>query len=72
MKMSVEQGPAMSPLDFAALGLNEVAYIRPLRSEGGVVYAVSGADGQPLGIAPDLNSAMLAVRREDLDAVLAH
>jgi len=72
MNASVDRVPAMSSVDFAALGLNQVAYIRPLRAEFGVVYAVAGADGSPLGIAPDIDSAILAVRRQDLDAVLAH
>lgn len=72
MKSSVQRVPAMSPVDFAALGLNQVAYIRPVRAEFGVVYAVSGADGSPFGIAPDIDSAVLAVRRQDMDAVLAH
>jgi len=72
MKMSIDHVAAMSPLDFAALGLNHVAYIRPIRAQFGIVYALAGADGTPLGIAPDIDSAVLAVRRQDLDAVLAH
>ena len=39
----------ISQADFAALGTNQVAYIKPVLVKGRVAYSVHAADGTPLG-----------------------
>ena len=38
----------MSPTDFAAIGLNQIAFVKATVVEGQPVFAVHGADGTPL------------------------
>ena len=42
----------LSPQDFAALGNDEVAYLRPVVLNGARAFSIHAADGTPIGAAP--------------------
>lgn len=59
----------LSERDFAALGMNELAYIKPAVDAGYVIHA---ADGTALGQAETHELAAFAVRHHGLDLVSIH
>lgn len=62
----------MSPTDFAALGLNQIAFVKPTVVEGQAAFAVHGADGTPLTVVKDRDIAFAVVRQNDMEPVSAH
>lgn len=58
--------------DLAALGLGEVAYIRPIQIQDESLFAIMAANGQQIGVAPDYHSAVGAIRQHDLEPVVLH
>ncbi len=40
----------MTPHDLAVLGLQGVAYVRPVAAEGGIGYMIHAADGTEIGL----------------------
>jgi hypothetical protein len=62
----------LSPADFAALGQNHVAYIKPVTVDDKPAYAIHGADGTSMGISTDRLVAFAAVRQNDLEPVDVH
>ncbi|HEU0071240.1 MAG TPA: DUF1150 family protein [Alphaproteobacteria bacterium] len=71
---SVQQhiSPIMSDTDLAALGLQEVAYVKPVKVEGNSVFAIYAADGTEIAILDDRDVAMAAIRQHDLAPVSVH
>ncbi len=61
--------PYLSERDFAALGMDALAYIKPAKGAGFMIHA---ADGTPLGTAETLELAAFAVRHHGLDPVSIH
>jgi len=57
---------------FASLGLGEIAYVKTVSENGGVAYAIHGADGARLGLAEDRALAFAAARRHDFEPVSVH
>jgi len=62
----------MSPTDFAAIGLNQIAFVKATVVEGQPVFAVHGADGTPLTVVKDRDLAFAVVRQNDMEPVSAH
>lgn len=58
--------------DLAVLGIGQVAYLRPVEIQGEVVFAIMAADGQQIGLAPNHDSAVGAIRQHDLELVTIH
>jgi hypothetical protein len=63
---------AMTVPQLAELGLSQLAYIRPVMMDGELAYAVHGADGTPMALAPDRALASEAIEQQDLVQVLVH
>ena len=63
---------AMSPQDLGTLGLNQVAFIKPIHEEGAEHYVVHAADGMAVRLFPTRELAELAIRQSDLQAVSLH
>lgn len=63
---------AMSPVDFAAYGAQEIAYVKKVVAEGEQLYSIHGADGTPLAVQPDRDLAFAIVRQNDLEPVSVH
>lgn len=75
MTMNTNAIPAftqMSPTDFAALGLHQIAFVKPTVLEGQAVVAVHGADGTPLTVVKDRDVAFVVIRQNDMEPVSAH
>jgi hypothetical protein len=72
----MEQVPGYTPLsagEFAALGSQHMAYLRPvLLGDGQIAIGVFSADGRPLATAPSLEMAQALVRQNDLEPALVH
>ena len=75
--MSDDLDPILLPFDFdpaefrgvndiARVGLEEIAYIRPLVEEGEEGFGIFAADGKRLGFAYDRQAAIAAVLENDL------
>ncbi len=62
----------ISAQDFLGLGVHDIAYIRPVDVNGTTHYAIHAADGTPLSVMEDKNTAMGTIFQNDLDAVTLH
>lgn len=78
--------PALTMTEFAALGAGEVAYVKPMRSEefrlafpdspelppGLQIYALVGADGSPILITDERETAFENAAEHELVTVSLH
>ncbi|MGB4057428.1 MAG: DUF1150 family protein [Alphaproteobacteria bacterium] len=62
----------LSAQDFRNFGVHQVAYIRPVVVENKKAYAIHAADGTPLSVMDTHDTAMVAVRHNDLEPVTVH
>jgi hypothetical protein len=62
----------ISPQDFAAMGVQQIAYIRPVVVNGVTAYAIHAADGTQIGMAPQRDLAFAAVIQNELEPVSLH
>ncbi|HYE49167.1 MAG TPA: DUF1150 family protein [Azospirillaceae bacterium] len=62
----------LSPQDFAAFGVKEVAYVRPVVVNGAAGFAIHAADGTPLAVAADRQVAFASVRQHDMEPLSLH
>ena len=61
---------AMTPVDFAALGLGAIAYVRPIRlPDGRAGLSIRDAAGRPLAVAESVLSAQALADDADLALV---
>jgi hypothetical protein len=68
----VEKLRHISPQDFAAMGVQQIAYIRPVVVNGVTAYAIHAADGTQIGMAPQRDLAFAAVIQNELEPVSLH
>ncbi|MCB1532717.1 MAG: DUF1150 family protein [Alphaproteobacteria bacterium] len=57
----------LSSRDFLNFGLEQVAYIRPIRIDGQSAFAVHGADGTPIAVSETMDGAVINARHNDLE-----
>jgi hypothetical protein len=69
---TVERIRQMSLQDFAALGLNDIAYVKPVLIEGEPAFAVHAADGTEMIVLPKHEVAVAAVRQHELEPMSVH
>jgi hypothetical protein len=62
----------LSNRDFAALGMQHIAYVKPVKHEGRDAFAIHSADGTQIAIAASRDVAIALIRRNSLEAVSAH
>jgi len=58
--------------DLSYVGLGEIAYVRPIETEGADAYGIFAANGEPLGYMHDRDSAMAATLQNDLTPLSVH
>jgi hypothetical protein len=63
---------ALTPLQFAQLGVKQVAYVKPVVFNGAQGFAIHAADGTPMAVAPELGTAIGAILQHDMQAALVH
>ena len=59
----------ITPQDFAAMGMQQLAYIRPAVVNGTTVFTIHAADGTQIGMAPSWDIAFAAVKQHELEPV---
>ncbi len=59
----------MSPQDFAMVGMEQLAYIKPTVVKGVAGYSIHAADGTQIGMAPSWDIAFAAVKQHELEPV---
>jgi hypothetical protein len=62
----------MTAQDFRALGLAQLAYVKPVTADGETAYSVHAADGTEIMVANDRATACAAVRQHDLEPLNVH
>lgn len=62
----------LSSDQFAALGVDRVAYVRPAVIDGRTVYAIHNADGNEMGMMAERDIAFAAVKQHDMEPVSVH
>jgi hypothetical protein len=62
----------LSRRDFAVLGIEYVAFVKPVAADGEMAYAIHAADGTEMGIVDDRDVAFAAVRQHDLEPLSVH
>jgi hypothetical protein len=63
---------SLSVRDFAQLGADHVAYLRPVVMNGALAFSIHAADGTPIGAAPSASLAAAAIRQHDMEPASVH
>ena len=63
---------AMTPTDSAALGAQQIAYVKPVVENGQAAYAIHSADGTQHLVVDSLEKAFAVVRQNDLEPLSVH
>jgi hypothetical protein len=58
----------LSAEDFAALGVQQVAYVKPIDREGATFFEVHAADGTAVAVMDSVDVALATVRQHGLAA----
>lgn len=69
---SLERIRQMTPADLAALGLQWVAYVKPVEYEGEKAYAIHAADGTQMAVVKSRDAAFATIKQNDLEPVSVH
>ncbi|MBU6418334.1 MAG: DUF1150 family protein [Proteobacteria bacterium] len=62
----------ISAAQLALLGLEEIAFVKPVMTETGPAFAIHAADGTPIAIAADQQLAAAAIIQNDMTPTLVH
>jgi len=68
----IERVGQISAQDLMVLGLQQVAYIKPVVIGGQTIYAVHAADGREIAKMPSREIAQTAIRQNDLEPISVH
>lgn len=63
---------SLSPHDFMALGVRQIAYVKPIRVDNNIAFVVHAADGTPLSVHEDASGAITTVRNNEMHPVTLH
>jgi hypothetical protein len=70
--ITMEKLQMLSQSDFAALGMNDIAFVKPVLVEGEKAYGIHAADGTPMAVVNGYDLAFAAIRQHDLEPVSVH
>jgi hypothetical protein len=62
----------MTEAQLAELGLEQIAYVRPIMTPNGPAFGVFSANGTPMAIATDGNLARAAIVQNEMAPVSVH
>ena len=62
----------ISVAELATLGMEEIAFVKPIMTDKGLAYAIHAADGTPMAIASDPILAQAAIIQHDMRPSLVH
>lgn len=69
---TTEQMRQMTTNDLAMLGMQDVAYVKPVVVEGNSGYAVHAADGTQMALIANRDLAFAVVRQNEMEPVSVH
>ncbi|HVR65324.1 MAG TPA: DUF1150 family protein [Verrucomicrobiae bacterium] len=69
---TIEKLRSITPTDLAQLGMQWVAYIKPVEIDGTAAFGIFAADGKQLAIVPTYETAIVTARQNDLEPVTVH
>jgi hypothetical protein len=69
---TTEQMRQMTTNDLAMLGMQDVAYVKPVVVEGNPGYAVHAADGTQMALIASRDLAFAVVRQNEMEPVSVH
>lgn len=58
--------------ELLALGMKNIAYVRPITIDGATAVAICAANGKQIALAPDLGAALAAAWENGLAPVTVH
>jgi hypothetical protein len=70
--MTIERLKTMSTQDFETLGVNVVAFVKPVRVDSQKGFAICAADGRQMAVVGDHDQAVAAILQNDLEPVSVH
>jgi len=62
----------ISAEELANLGMEEIAFVKPVMTDKGPAFAIHAADGTPMAIASDASLAQAAIIQHDMVPNLVH
>lgn len=62
----------ISAAQLASLGLEEIAFVKPVITENGPAFSIHAADGTPMAIASNASLAAAAIIQNDMVPSLVH
>ncbi len=62
----------LSAKQFTALGVSQVAYVKPVMMNGARAFAIHGADGTPMAVAEDEDVALAAIAQHEMVPTRVH
>jgi hypothetical protein len=62
----------ISAAQLGSLGLEEIAFVKPVMTENGPAFAIHAADGTPMAIASNALLAAAAIIQNDMVPSLVH
>jgi hypothetical protein len=72
MMQTIEQMRSMTANDLAMLGMQDIAYVKPVVVDGNASYAIHAADGTQMALIGDRDIAFAVVRQNELEPVSVH
>ena len=67
MELNEQHNRVMSDHDLSVLGMEFVAYVKPVAARGATAYAIHAADGTEIAVMDDRALALAAIRSHDLE-----
>lgn len=64
--------PHMSDQEFKALGMDQVAYIKPYRVKDKIAWVLHAADGSAIAVQNDADAALNSAHAQDLGIATLH
>jgi len=62
----------LSPLELESLGVNYIAYVKPITVDGERAYGIYSANGEQLGVSEHHDLALETIREQDLEPLSLH
>ena len=72
MNLMLSAAISLSPRAFKAMGVEEIAYVKPVVDSKGFNYEIHAADGTRLAVVDDRLVALAMIRRHDLEPASLH
>jgi hypothetical protein len=69
---TIEQMRHMTANDLAMLGMQDIAYVKPVTVDGGTSFAIHAADGTQMALTANRDLAFAVVRQNEMEPVSVH